>query len=76
MPSTSQPELGQRVRELREAKGMSQWKLAVAADTTPNTISALEIGNRTPNVTRMHAIATALGVSLDELVGQAAEEAS
>jgi transcriptional regulator with XRE-family HTH domain len=63
------PMLAQRVRQLREAKGLSQQALAVAAGLSISVVTQIEQGHREdPRVSTVVAIARALGVSVDALV--------
>jgi len=53
---------------LREAKGLSQEKLARLADVTNNTIIKIETGESpNPTVDTLEKIAKALGVSAADL---------
>jgi transcriptional regulator with XRE-family HTH domain len=54
---------GTRVRQLREDQALSQSELALAADTTPNTIGRIERGEVFPRPKTQRAIAEALEVS-------------
>ena len=70
-PATPLPALdglGDMLRELRQARGMSLSDLAVAADVPPSTISKIE--NRQMNPSLVHAInlATALEANLGFLI--------
>ncbi|MEQ1761076.1 MAG: helix-turn-helix transcriptional regulator [Vicinamibacterales bacterium] len=58
--------IGTRVRELRQAAGISQEELAERADLHRNYISSVERGQRDVGVGALHRIATALGTSLAE----------
>lgn len=63
--------LGQRIRTLRESKGMSQAALARALDASINAINLLEVGStRAPHIDRLIAIADLFNVSIDYLVGR------
>jgi len=56
------------LRKLREAKGLSQEKLARLADVANNTIIKIEAGkNQNPTLNTLKKIAKALRVSLDKL---------
>ena len=56
------------LRKLREAKGLSQEKLARLADVANNTIIKIESGkNQNPTLDTLKKVAKALEVSLDEL---------
>jgi transcriptional regulator with XRE-family HTH domain len=63
--------IARRLKELREIAGMSQQSLAVSAGLSVSLVSQIERGSRVdPRVSTIAALATALGVSLDELVGR------
>jgi len=57
------------LRKFREAKGLSQEKLARLADVANNTIIKIEAGkNQNPTLDTLKKISKALGVSVDELI--------
>jgi len=57
------------LRKLREAKGLSQEKLARLADVANNTIIKIEAGkNQNPTLDTLKKIAKALDVNIDDLV--------
>lgn len=56
-----------RIRELREAIGMSQEKLAEAANLSRPFLSTIETGSAVPTVAKAAAIANALGVTISDL---------
>jgi len=57
------------LRKLREAKGLSQEKLARLADVANNTIIKIEAGkNQNPTLETLKKVAQALGVSVDDLI--------
>jgi transcriptional regulator with XRE-family HTH domain len=58
---------GQRVRALREARGLSQEQLAELAGVHRTYLSSLERGERNVGLDNIHAIAQALGVPTAEL---------
>ena len=63
--------IARRLKELREDAGMSQQSLAVSAGLSVSLVSQIERGSRVdPRMSTLAALATALGVSLDELVGR------
>ena len=63
-----------RVRELREARGLSQVGLAAAVKLTRQSIGAIEAGRATPAVDVAIRLARALGCPVEELfAGLAAE---
>mgnify|MGYP001587255939 FL=1 len=56
------------MRKLREAKGLSQEKLARLADVANNTIIKIESGkNDNPTLDTLKKVAKALEIGLDEL---------
>jgi transcriptional regulator with XRE-family HTH domain len=58
---------GQRLRDLRLAKGWTQGRLAARARVAPNTIGHAERGERAPSLLVRERIARALGVSRFEI---------
>lgn len=58
---------GQRVREIRRAKGISQEDLAQLAELNRTYISRIERGERNVSIETVARLATALGVELPEL---------
>jgi len=58
-----------RLKELREKRRLSQDGLALKLSVSQSTISAYEIGERTPDLETLIAIAKFFDVSLDYLVG-------
>jgi transcriptional regulator with XRE-family HTH domain len=57
------------LKKLREAKGLSQEKLARLADVANNTIVKIEAGkNKNPTLDTLQKIAKALGISIDDLI--------
>ena len=59
---------GQRVRELRLQRGLSQEKLAEISGLHRTYISSLELGKRNVSLVNIHALAKALQVTADELL--------
>ena len=59
--------IGERIRQLRTEKNMSQDKLAEAAGITKSSISNYEQNIRSPQYSALYAIANALDVPLNEL---------
>lgn len=61
--------IAQNLKKLREAKGLSQEKLARLADVANNTIVKIESGkNSNPTLDTVKKIAEVLDVSIDDLV--------
>jgi len=61
--------LSKNVKRLREAKWLSQEKLARLADVANNTIIKIEAGkNQNPTLDTLKKISKALEVSVDDLI--------
>jgi transcriptional regulator with XRE-family HTH domain len=60
--------LGERVREQRRSKGMTQEALAEALELSVAYVSLIERGGRNPPYTTVVAIARALGVAPSKIV--------
>ncbi len=58
-----------RLKELREQQRLNQEGLALKINVSQSTISAYEIGERTPDLETLIAIAKFFNISLDYLVG-------
>ena len=57
-----------RLKELRKKKGISQIALALAINTSQNTISRYETGEREADYATLIAIADYFNVSIDYLL--------
>jgi transcriptional regulator with XRE-family HTH domain len=61
-------EIGKRIKELREERGLSQREVARRAGLTPSAVGFIEHGQtRNPSVETVVAVARALGVGAGEL---------
>lgn len=60
---------GEKIRELRKQKKMTQEELAARVGVTKAQISAIELGVRVLSVPVAKAIASALDCSIADLVG-------
>ena len=61
--------LSKNVKRLREAKWLSQEKLARLADVANNTLIKMETGeNKNPTLETLKKVAKALEVSVDDLI--------
>ena len=61
--------LANNIKRLREAKGLSQEKLARLADVANNTLIKMESGeNINPTLDTLKKVAKALSVSVDDLI--------
>ena len=68
-------QLGARLREARLKRGLSLRSVAGALGVSASLISQVEIGKTQPSVSTLYALASHLGVSLDELLGIASPSA-
>ena len=59
-----------RLKELRKKKGISQLRLATDLNTTQNTISRYETGEREPGIDELIKIADYFNVSVDYLLAR------
>lgn len=62
--------IGQRIREARIEKGLSQDKLGKIIGVSKVTICWYENNQRTPNLENFEKLANSLGVSCDYLLGR------
>lgn len=60
--------LGENVRQLRQTRGKTQQQMAKLAGVPRATWANLESGSANPTLAVLHAVAAALGVSLEELL--------
>jgi XRE family transcriptional regulator, regulator of sulfur utilization len=60
----SEPNVGQRIRSIREQQGLSLRALAERAGLSINAISLIERGENSPTVSSLHLLARALEVSV------------
>jgi transcriptional regulator with XRE-family HTH domain len=65
--------MANRLKRLRQARGLSQARLAELAGVPVATLRSWEYAKRTPLLDAAARVAVALGVSLDELAGVPAE---
>ena|ERR1043165_9054507 len=71
-PSTqNSSDFGDRLRKTREGKGLSQAELAEKSGLQPSAVSHFEAGRRSPSFDNLRALADALAVSTDHLLGRA-----
>jgi transcriptional regulator with XRE-family HTH domain len=68
---TTEPEygsMGDRLRQARQARGLSLRRLATVVGVSPSLISQVETGRAKPSVNTLYALANELGISLDTLL--------
>jgi transcriptional regulator with XRE-family HTH domain len=63
-------QLGARIAELRKTHGLTQAQLAETLDLTLQMVASYEVGRRRVPVSLLPAIAEALAVSVETLIGQ------
>jgi transcriptional regulator with XRE-family HTH domain len=68
--STPPANFSARLRAAREHKGLTQAQLAEKADLQPSAISHFESERRSPSFDNLRALADALGVTTDHLLGR------
>ncbi len=66
--SNSAKKLGENIRKIRLAKGMTQGDLCRKLDVDRAYMSNVETGKKNPTLSTIERIAKALGVSVKELV--------
>jgi len=59
--------LGERIRELRKAKGYTQEQLAELVGVEPRHISRVEGGYSSPSIDRLAKVSEVLGVPIKDL---------
>jgi transcriptional regulator with XRE-family HTH domain len=66
----SSVDIGVRLRQLREERGMSMRALASASGLSANALSMIERGKVSPSVSTLYKLAEALGVSVTAFFSQ------
>ena len=64
----SQQKIGQRISELRKAKGLSQEDLAKRLKMSRPSLAQLELGNRTVDILELQKLSEILNFSLDDFM--------
>ena len=62
--------LGERLKECRKLKGVTQKQVAEFLDTTVTTYQRYELNIREPNMTTLSKLADYFNVSIDYLFGR------
>jgi len=62
----NQPDLGLKVAELRQQKGLTQEQLAAKCEVSPRTIQRIESGEVDPRAYTLHCLGTALDFDFGE----------
>jgi len=71
MTDINYKELGKQIKELRQAKGLSQLQLAYESDTSLDTVRIIE-GAKRPDIkiNTLNKICNTLGIKLSVLLGK------
>jgi len=69
------PNVGPRIRAMREQRGLSMRVLAERCSLSINAISLIERGENSPTVSSLHLLATALGVKITDFFEDPSEHA-
>ncbi len=67
MNENIQIKIGQRIKELRNQRGISQEKFALSIEMDRTYLASVEAGKRNISITNLYKIATGLNISLSEL---------
>ena len=65
-------DIGNQIKSLRLAKGVTQEQLAEALRVTPQAVSKWERGESMPDIAKLPELARLLGVAIDDLLGKSA----
>lgn len=63
-------QLGARIAELRRERGLTQTQLAQTLELTQQMVASYEVGRRRVPVSLLPAIADALAISVEQLIGR------
>ena len=64
----------ERIKELREANGMTQTGMARKLSVTRSTVNAWEMGTNKPSIDKLSDIADLFQVTTDFLIGRSSEQ--
>jgi CheY-like chemotaxis protein/DNA-binding XRE family transcriptional regulator len=67
-------DFGESLKKIREEKGLSQQKLAKKLSVAQSTVGMWESGKRTPKLDEIHRLARMLNITVNRLLGQAADK--
>ena len=74
-PSTKKPpQFGQRLIELRKRRGLAQGEFADVLGVTPQAVEYYEHRARNPSLDLLVKLASALDISMSELIGETEEK--
>lgn len=66
----TQEQIGQRIKELRKMKGLSQADLAKNISISRPSLAQIELGNRSVSILKLQQLSIVLGFSLDDFMSQ------
>lgn len=66
--------LGETILKYRQARGLSQEKLAEQVGVSRQAVSKWEVGDAIPDTDKLIPLARTLGITVDELLGNAPED--
>ena len=69
------PQIGARIRAIREQRKLSLRALAERCNISANAISLIERGENSPTVSSLHTLATALGVKITDFFEEGHDQA-
>lgn len=67
-------DIGEKIRNIRKSRGMSQSDLAAKAGIAQSTLSYVENGSKHPHFDTLRSICRALGVTVFELLANGEKE--
>lgn len=62
--------VGQKIKQARQSKGMTQSDLADLLDISSKTVSAIEVGRVEPSISQMQAISAVLEEPIGYFIGE------
>lgn len=60
--------IGQRIKQIRESKGVTQQQISDICDFEKSTVSRIEAGRTNLTIKNLYKISQALGVSMKDIV--------
>lgn len=73
-PNCEATTIGNRIKELRISRNMSQGEMAGVLETSPSAVSMYECGNREPDIATLKSIADYFKVDMNYLTGYTSNE--
>ncbi len=72
----NQSELGDRLRQIREERGLTQLDVVMRSGVQPSVYSRVETGVGNPTLKTLSAICRGLGITLQELFAPVKQDAN